>query len=225
MSTVTTRQRLAWAFAPYIAVSAVHVVALALDAELVAAPTKLLLMPALGFAALWVARGRGHTAPLSLLLTAITFSWLGDGAGFFFPFAGDPLVLMLLFFGLAHIAYMALFWRHLSVRRVPTWAAVYAIWWATLLVVLWPRLGGLAVAVAIYGLVLAGTATLASRCHPLVVWGGAAFLASDTVLATRLFAAEVMPPWTSPLVMLTYTLGQGLIAAGVLVSLRSTKAS
>lgn len=225
MSTVPTRQALAWAFLPYIALSVVHVVALTLDANLVAAPTKLLLMPALGFAVLSGLRDRSPAGPLVLLVTAIAFSWLGDGAGFFFAFAGDPLVPMLLFFGLAHIAYMTLFWRHMRVRRVPVWAAVYAIWWVALVVVLWPRLGGLAVAVSVYGVVLAGTATLASRCHALVAWGGAAFLASDTVLALRLFTAEWMPPWTSPLVMLTYTLGQGLIAAGVLTSLRSREAS
>ena len=40
-----------------------------------------------------------------------------------------------------------------------------------LLAVLWPHLGGLAVAVAAYGLVLGGTAVAASRCHPLIVWG------------------------------------------------------
>ena len=58
----------------------------------------------------------------------------------------------------------------------------------------------------------------ASRCHPLVAAGGALFLASDTVLAFRLFTPDAMPGWTSPLVMLTYCLGQGMIAAGVLAA-------
>ena len=69
-----------------------------------------------------------------------------------------------------------------------------------------------------YGLVLGGTAVAASRCHPLVAAGGAFFLASDTILAFRLFMPDAMPDWTSPLVMLTYCLGQGLIAAGVIVA-------
>jgi uncharacterized membrane protein YhhN len=97
---------------------------------------------------------------------------------------------------------------------------VYAVWWVALLLVLWPRLGALSIAVAAYGLVLGGTAALATRCHPLVVWGGAFFLASDTILAFRIFVPDAMPPWTSPLVMLTYTVGQGLIAAGAIVTLR-----
>ena len=75
-------------------------------------------------------------------------------------------------------------------------------------------------AVAGYGLVLGGTAAFAARCSPLIATGGVFFLLSDTVLAFRLFLADTMPQWTSPLVMLTYTLGQGLIVAGALVALR-----
>ena len=73
----------------------------------------------------------------------------------------------------------------------------------------------LAFGVAIYGLVLGGTAATAARCAPIIATGAAFFLASDTILAFRLFMPEAMPDWTSPLVMATYTLGQGLIVAGV----------
>jgi uncharacterized membrane protein YhhN len=128
--------------------------------------------------------------------------------------------MMLLFFGLAHIAYIWLFVRHAAVRPLPTWALVYAAWWAGLLLVLWPHLGGLAIAVALYGLVLGGTAASSTRCHPLVAWGGVLFLASDSILAFRLFLPDAMPGWTDPLVMITYCAGQGLIAAGVVVSAR-----
>ena len=126
--------------------------------------------------------------------------------------------MMLLFFGLAHLCYIWLFWRVIPVRRVPGWALAYGLWWIGLLIILWPTLGGLLVPVAIYGVVLGGTAVAASRCHPLVAAGGALFLASDTVLAFRLFTPDAMPGWTSPLVMLTYCLGQGMIAAGVLAA-------
>ena len=54
-----------------------------------------------------------------------------------------------------------------------------------------------------------------------IAWGGVFFLASDTILAFRLFMPDAMPAWTSPLVMITYCLGQGLIAAGVVVSART----
>jgi uncharacterized membrane protein YhhN len=217
-------RRLWIGFAPYIALSVVHVAALAAGADAIAAPTKLTLMPLLAFAVVWSARGSAWTTPLTLLVVAIGLSWLGDGAGTFFPFAPE-LPMMLLFFGLAHLCYIWLFWRRLAVRRVPLWAAVYAVWWVVLLAVLWPHLGGLSIAVAVYGLVLGGTAVAASRCHPLVVWGGVFFLTSDSVLAFRLFLPDAMPGWTSPLVMLTYCLGQGLIAAGVLATLRARSAA
>ena len=87
--------------------------------------------------------------------------------------------------------------------------------------VLWPHLGGLSFAVAAYGLVLGGTAALATRCHPLIIVGAVFFLASDTILAFRLFLADAMPEWTSPAVMVTYCLGQGLIAVGAVATMKA----
>ena len=210
-----------WAFLPYAAVSLLHVALLAVQHPL-AGPTKLLLMPLLALPVLVFAR-RLTTAPLLLLLAALLFSWLGDGAGAFFP-AGPELPLMLAFFGVAHLAYIALFARHLARRRLPWWTLVYAAWWLAMILVLGPHTGSLLPAVAAYGLVLGGTAAFAARCHPLVAVGGAFFLASDTILAFRLFLPDALPGWSSPAVMATYTLGQGLIVAGALLTLRRKKA-
>ncbi|WP_106813645.1 lysoplasmalogenase family protein [Microbacterium timonense] len=216
-------RRLWIGFIPYVAVSLVHVVALAVDgADALAATTKLALMPLLAVAIVWAAAGSDWTRAHTLAVVAIGLSWLGDGAETFVPWL-PTVPMMLLFFGVAHLCYIWLFWRMLAVRRVPPWAAVYGVWWVALLAVLWPHLGGLAVAVAIYGLVLGGTALAASRCHPFIAGGGAFFLASDSILAFRLFLPDATPAWTSPLVMLTYCLGQGLIAAGVLVSVRTRR--
>lgn len=211
-------------FVPYVAVSLVHVAALALGADALASPTKLALMPLLALAVVWGARGAAWSRALALLIVAIGLSWLGDGAGTFFPFA-DTVPMMLLWFGLAHLCYIWLFWRMLAVRPLPVWAVVYAAWWGVLIAVLWPHLGGLLVPVALYGLVLGATAAGAARCHPVIAWGGALFLVSDSILAFRLFMPDAMPDWTSPLVMLTYCLGQGLIAAGVLVAERTRRAT
>ncbi|MGO2520603.1 MAG: lysoplasmalogenase family protein [Microbacterium sp.] len=215
------RPLLLWSFLPYIVVSVVHVGALAAQSD-IAAPTKLWLMPLLALPVIISLRLRPVLA-IVLLFVAIVFSWLGDGAGAFFP-GGPELPLMLLFFGLAHIAYIVLFARILRVQKMPWWALVYAAWWIATLVVLGAHTGPLLVAVAGYGLVLGGTAVFATRCHPLVIWGSIFFLTSDTVLAFRLFMSDAMPQWTSPLVMLTYTLGQGLIVAGALATLRARKA-
>lgn len=209
----------AWGFAPYALVSAVHVVLLALDSS-AASPTKLLLMPTLAIGVLWAGRGSSWGRPATILFVAIAFSWLGDGASTFFPTAPE-LPTMLACFALAHLAYIWLFARELATRPLPAWTIVYALWWGVLLAVLLPRLGALTLAVAAYGVVLAGTAATAARVGRLVAVGGAFFLASDTLLAFRLFAPEAMPPATSPLVMLSYTLGQGLIAIGVMRALRA----
>lgn len=212
-----------WGFVIYGAVSGIHITALLLNADAAAGLTKLFLMPLLGLAAAWAARGLRWSTPLTLLVVALAFSWLGDGAATFFPFLPDELPAMLLCFGIAHVAYIVLFWRYLAVRRVPLWALVYALWWISLVIILWPFLGALAFAVAGYGLVLGGTAVLSTRCHPAIAWGGAFFLVSDTVLAFQLFLPDRMPAGSSALVMLTYTLGQGLIAAGVVLAVRASR--
>lgn len=212
-----------WGFALYAVISAIHVAALFVGAEPVSGPTKLALMPALALAVLWAGRGSTWTTTYTLLFLAIVLSWIGDGAGVFFP--GAPtLPIMLGFFGLAHLCYIWLFTRRLPIRRFPRWSLIYGVWWIALVAILVPiimsQIGGgpLAIAVSIYGIVLGATAATAARCHPIIAWGGAFFLASDTILAFRLFTPEAMPDWTSGMVMVTYCLGQGLLAAGVVLA-------
>lgn len=179
-------------------------------------------------AVLWEGRGSTWGTPYRLLFVAIALSWLGDGAATFFPFAPE-LPTMLLCFGLAHVCYIVLFVRSAAHAPYPRWAAVYALWWIVLLAVLLPALldrpGGFGwvLALGAYGLLLGGTAAAASRCGPVIAVGAAFFLASDSILAFRLFTPDAMPAWTSPLVMLTYCLGQGLIAAGIVLTPRVSR--
>lgn len=205
-----------WGFAPFGLVAAVHIIALLVGVPDLARPTKLLLMPALIFGVLWSLRrtARWRTTTIVLLLIALVFSWLGDGAGDFFR--GLPtLPMMLGCFVAAHLCYIRLFARHLAVRPFPRGAWAYTLWWVALLVILWPHLGGLAIPVALYGLVLGATAATATRCTPLIAVGAVLFLSSDTLLAFLLFTPDAMPSWSNALVMLTYCAGQLLIAAGV----------
>lgn len=208
-----------WAFLPFIIVAVTHVIALALDAAWLAAPTKLALMPLLAFAVLVGARGLRSTGPIALLITAILLSWLGDGAGTFMPFL-PTLPMMLLFFGLAHVAYILVMWRHGSVRPVTWRSLVFIAWWGGMLWLVGPHAGDLLVPLAIYGALLALTATAALRCVPAVAIGGLFFLTSDSLLAVMLFVPGTSSPWLDAGVMATYTLGQGLIAAGLLATFR-----
>jgi hypothetical protein len=204
-------------WAPYIVLAIIHVSAIALDSPL-APPTKLWLMPLLAVPVLFAAPRLRPRAVLALLLGALLFSWLGDGAAEFFP-ALPELPLMLGFFGIAHIGYIVLFLRFAHIRRMPWWTLAYVAWWVGMLSIVGPHTGGLLPAVAAYGIVLAGTAATSARCHPIVAIGGAFFLASDSILAFRLFLPDGLPEWTEPAVMITYTIGQGLIVWGVLRSL------
>lgn len=120
------RMFLPWTFLPYIVMSIVHVSALAAQSE-IANPTKLWLMPLLALPVIVSLRLRPPSA-IALLLVGIVLSWLGDGAGAFFP-TGPELPLMLAFFGLAHIAYIVLFTRTLRIRKMPWWVLGYAFWW------------------------------------------------------------------------------------------------
>lgn len=206
-----------WPFWLYAAASVVHVGAMVLGAEPLVYPTKLLLMPLLAFAAVWTLRGTRWTIAASLIVSALGFSWLGDGASLFFPFLADELPAMLACFGIAHLLYIWLFARPLRVRPIPRWALIYAVWWIATLAFLWPYLGALNVAVAVYGLVLGGTAAASARGGPLTALGGALFLASDTILAMRLFLpADMSAAIAGFWVMLSYTTAQGLLVYGAM---------
>lgn len=209
-----------WGFALYAAVSLVHVVALTFDLEALEYPTKLTHMPVLALAVVWALRGALRSTAAALLLAAIAFSWLGDGAALFFPFLGDELPAMLLCFGIAHLLYIGLFLRPVARRPFARWSLVYAAWWAGMMLLLWPSLGALAIAVAVYGLVLGGTAAASTRGSTLTAVGGAFFLASDSILAMRLFLDGVSEPLAGPWIMITYTIGQGLLALGIVRLLR-----
>lgn len=210
-------------FVPFIVLSLVHCTLLIFDLPGHGYETKQLLMPALALAAVWSTwRLRPWPRPAMLLvLGGIAASWVGDGAGLFFP-SLPTLPMMILFFAIAHICYIVLFWRAPGIaqtRRVPRWALVYVAWWVVTLLVVGPHAGALFVPLAVYGLVLGGTAALSPRLGPTVAWGGVFFLFSDTCLALGEFVG--MAQWVTNLtVMPAYTLGQGLIVFGVIAALR-----
>lgn len=226
----TTRDTRLWiVFVPYAIMSVVHVASKYLNTD-IEYPTKLMLMPLLALAIVvaTVRRPGVRWATVLLLLFGVFTSWLGDGAAFFFPWFDDELPMMLLNFGLAHLAYMWLFSRSPGVptRRVPVWAfVIYGLAYVVLMIVLVPHTGSLMIPVILYGLVLAGTATLSTRVNAITAWGGFWFLVSDTILAFRIFIPDALPDWSGPAVMVTYTLGQGLIGYGLMRQLRANAPS
>lgn len=207
------------AFTPYAIVTIVHLVAIGVGAGAVVAATKPLLMPALLLGlvlGLPVRRSR-------LLLwggLALAFSWLGD---VLLQNPGDiGFLLGMGAFGLAHVAYLALYLGPLRTRRVPWWGILLGlIWWAGMVGLLAPNLGGLLVPVAVYGLVLGAAAVCALATRTLVAVGALVFLVSDTLLALdRFLPGFALPVDVDLAIMLSYCLGQGLIIAGVVAVAR-----
>ncbi|MER7797826.1 lysoplasmalogenase [Microbacterium sp. NPDC096154] len=182
---------------------------------------KALLMPVLLGVVLWLALGRHRAAfhgrrertGLVLLCVGIAFSWAGD------VLLEMSFLIGLSGFALAHITYILLFTGPARSHRPTAWAVAPVAWTALLVPVLWPHLGELAVVVLLYAFVLAGTAATSTGVSAAVGIGGALFLASDSLLAFRLFwpdFASVFPdPWQDVTVMALYCAGEGLIAYGV----------
>ncbi len=199
-------------FAPYVIVGLVHLGTLVAGEGTGSSITKLLLMPALLAAVLWALRLR-RSDLLVFAVLGILFSWAGDGL---IESPGDVgFLLGLGGFLLAHVAYLVLFLRPLRERRIPWFAAAYALWWVILVLYLAPHIGVLLVPVAVYGLALAASSAAALATNRHAALGALAFLLSDTLLAFKLF----LPGWDfypiDVVIMTLYIAGQGLIAYGV----------
>ena len=199
-------------FAPYALVGLVHLGTLIAGEGTGSSVTKLLIMPTLLVAVLWALRLRISDL-LVLSVLGILFSWAGDGL---LETPGDVgFLLGLGSFLLAHLAYLVLFLRPLRERRIPWYAAAYAVWWVILVLYLAPHIGALLVPVAVYGLALAASSAAALGTNRHAAVGALAFLLSDTLLAFKLF----LPGWDfypiDVVIMTLYIGGQGLIAVGV----------
>ena len=199
------------AFIPYAVVGALHLVTLFIGWDAGSTATKLAIMPALllGFL-LALPRRRGNIVVLGTI--GILLSLAGDALlespgdlGFLFGLAS---------FLLAHLAYLVLFLGPLRERRISWLAAVYALWWVVLLVLLVPHVGVLVVPVAAYGLVLAASATAALGTNRLAMVGALVFLCSDTILAFHLFYPDFGFWQVDFTIMSLYIAGQGLIILG-----------
>lgn len=210
------------AFLPFMLVSALHLFFKLTGQHELASMTKWLLMPLLALAVLWATPLR-RSATTALLVGAITLSWIGD-----ISLIGDGptlFVLGLVFFLLAHIAYLVLFVKGLGFQRPRRWAVVYVLWWLAFVALLGPSLGAMLLPVALYGVVLGAMAAWASRGTAAIAAGAALFLVSDTLLGSNKFLDSFQLWQSGFLVMLSYLAGQGLIAWGVIAVQRRAAAA
>lgn len=204
------------AFVPYIAVSVAHLAFIIAGNGPLVSATKPLLMPAL-LLGLLLAAPRLKSGLVLIAALGIAFSWAGD------VLLQSPAEVGFLVglgaFLIAHLFYITAF-VNVGTGRFSYWTAIYLVWYVVLLVLLIPHLGSLVAPVVAYGAVLGATAVLATRVNPVVAWGGALFLVSDTVLAVDRFLPSFALPGTDLIIMTTYLLGEGLIVYGLVVVLR-----
>nr|WP_255216755.1 lysoplasmalogenase [Pseudenhygromyxa sp. WMMC2535] len=123
-------------------------------------------------------------------------------------------------FGLGHLVYVALFigvWRRegRGGNAGAIAAVALAVFGVVMLILLQPHFGELRVAASVYNAVIIVMACLALIARsPKLAWIGALlFVASDTILALRMFAHVL--PWAGPVVWISYYLGQAGIALGL----------
>jgi len=210
----TPASRLAGAL--FVALVLVHLGLQLAGADSLAAASQWLLMPALA-ATVWFATRSPRPRLVRLVLVALGFSWLGDAA----PDLADgdtAFLVMVGFFLCAQVTYAVAFWpyRRQSVARRPLLVVPYVIVFAVLVALCAGNAGALLPAVVVYGLCLATMAVLATGLGRLTALGGAIFLVSDALIALGAFTTWYDPPVQGFWVMLTYTVGQALLAAGVL---------
>ncbi|MGW3246718.1 lysoplasmalogenase [Streptomyces sp. NPDC001070] len=202
-----TRERAARAALALFAVAAVvHLAAQLVDSGTADHLTKPVLVPLL--AACAALRGGPR-----LLVAALLCGWAGD---VLLQLDGDtPFLAGMGAFAAGHVCYLTLFVRRGAFadrRRAAATAAGYAVVWLAALVLVWPGLpSGLRIPVAVYSLLLTAMAAAAAGPGPrATAVGGALFLLSDTLLATRLADLPQLPAadfW----IMLTYLGAQYLL--------------
>ena len=200
----------------FVAVAVVQLAAQAADADTVARVSQWALMPALAGVVVTATRWpRGHL--VAWVLVALGFSWLGDTLP---AFVGEDasFLVMVAFFLIAQVAYIVAFApeaRRSILHRRPVLLVPYAVALVALVGVCAPGADGMLVPVAVYGGCLAAMAVLSTGLGRLAGVGGAVFLVSDALIALDAFVPSWHLTGQDFWVMLTYVLGQGLIAAAV----------
>lgn len=167
-------------------------------------------------------------AQAKLLSVALLFSAAGDA---FLGLDGQRLFVPgLASFLITHVLYSALFVRTAKTARAarsPMRMAVLVItplFAVSFILVLWPKLGGLALPVALYMIAIVTMALLSLRIvHWAVPLGAILFVASDSLIALGKFLWTA--PWVSPAIWITYALAQLLIVHGLIGLRAETRAT
>ncbi|WP_339919957.1 lysoplasmalogenase [uncultured Flavobacterium sp.] len=162
------------------------------------------------------------------LLTALSFSWLGDIILLFADRDEMYFIMGLIAFLLSHITYILLFNKQIKPKNTKNkaifWIGATAImaYLIIMIAVLLPSLGDLTIPVFLYALVISTMLLFAFK--GFLIWrtpanwyilvGAIIFVSSDSILAFNKFYEPVV--LSSFLIMITYLAAQYLIVSGIL---------
>jgi uncharacterized membrane protein YhhN len=163
-----------------------------------------------------------------ILLTALTFSWIGDIILLFADKGELYFIFGLVAFLLSHLVYIVLFSKQQNTRtndnKVIFWLGnlVILAYFVFMIDTLFPKLGPLKIPVLVYAIVITTMLFFAFKsslkwavpANNYILFGAIIFVSSDSILAFNKFYAPLNH--ASFYIMATYCMAQYLIVAGIL---------
>lgn len=208
----------------YIGFSVFYLLITAFNQEEIARILKPFLLPILVFAV-------ASSAPFGtkkILITALTFSWIGDVILLFANKGEIYFILGLVAFLISHVFYIVLFSKQpisKTIKNKISFGAgigLIVIYFLMMISTLAPKLGSLTVPVVIYAIVIStmlfyalkGSFQWNTIPYQSVLIGAVFFISSDSILAFNKFDQPI--PYASFLIMITYLAAQFCIVWGIL---------
>lgn len=163
-----------------------------------------------------------------ILLTALTFSWIGDIVLLFANQGELYFIVGLVAFLISHVFYIVLFNKQTVTKSISNKISFGAgiglilLYFFGMITTLGPKLGPLTVPVVVYAVVISSMLYFALKGsyqwnaiqYQSVLLGALFFIASDSILAFNKFYQPI--PYASFLIMITYLAAQYGIVSGIL---------
>ena len=208
----------------YLGFSLIYLTITALKLEEIARVLKPFLLPILLIAVYFSNR----FSYKKILLTALTFSWIGDIVLLFANQGELYFIVGLVAFLISHVFYIVLFNKQTVTKSISNkiifgaGIGLILLYFFGMITTLGPKLGPLTVPVVIYAVVISSMLYFALKGsyqwnaipYQSVLVGALFFIASDSILAFNKFYQAI--PFASFLIMVTYLAAQYGIVWGIL---------
>lgn len=208
----------------YLGFSLIYLTITALKLEEIARVLKPFLLPILLIAVYFSNRFSSK----KILLTALTFSWIGDIVLLFANQGELYFIVGLVAFLISHVFYIVLFNKQTVTKSISNKISFGAgiglilLYFFGMITTLGPKLGPLTVPVVVYAVVISSMLYFALKGsyqwnaiqYQSVLLGALFFIASDSILAFNKFYQPI--PYASFLIMITYLAAQYGIVWGIL---------